>query len=67
MRLALLPVPQVKRWQPHMFPLILYGAAIYALQAIYRATNSSDADAAVAKEREWQYQHLLNLGNNHKP
>ncbi|HLF87982.1 MAG TPA: hypothetical protein VI451_03495 [Anaerolineales bacterium] len=38
------------------------GAANYALQAIYRATNSSDADAAIAKEREWQYQHLLVLG-----
>ncbi len=40
------------------------GAANYALQAIHRATNSSKA--AIAKEREWQYQHLLNLGNNHK-
>jgi len=40
------------------------GAANYALQAIYRATNSSDADAAIAKEREWQYQHLLDLGSN---
>ncbi|HEX9914317.1 MAG TPA: hypothetical protein VGB32_05300 [Candidatus Bathyarchaeia archaeon] len=38
------------------------GAAIYALQAIHRATDSSDADAAVAKERSWQYQHLLRLG-----
>ena len=44
-----------------------YGPAVYAQQAIHRATNSFDADAAVAKEREWQYQHLLNLGNNHKP
>jgi hypothetical protein len=44
-----------------------YGSAVYAQQAIHRATNPSDADAAVAKEREWQYQHLLNLGNNHKP
>ena len=35
------------------------GAAIYALQAIYRAT--SDADAAIAKEQDWQYQHLLDL------
>jgi hypothetical protein len=40
------------------------GAANYALQAIYRATDSSDADAAVAKERNWQYQHLLRLGIN---
>ncbi len=35
------------------------GAAIYALQAIHRATDPSYADAAVAKERDWQYQHLL--------
>ena len=38
------------------------GAANYALQAIHRATDSSDADAAVAKERDWQYRHLLRLG-----
>ena len=37
------------------------GAANYALQAIYRATITSDADAAIAKERDWQYQHLLDL------
>jgi len=37
------------------------GSAIYALQAIHRATGASDADAAVAKERDWQYQHLLTL------
>jgi Imm-5 like putative immunity protein len=40
------------------------GAAIYALQAIHRAANSSDADAAVGKERDWQYQHLIKLGND---
>ena len=34
------------------------GSAIYALQAIHRATNS---DAVVAKERDWQYHHLLEL------
>jgi len=34
------------------------GAAIYAQQAICRATNSDDA---VVKEREWQYQHLIEL------
>ena len=34
------------------------GAAIYALQAIHKATNS---DAAVAKERYWQYHRLLKL------
>ena len=38
------------------------GAAIYALQAIHRATDSSDADDAVAKEQAWQYRHLLDLG-----
>ncbi len=37
------------------------GAAIYALQAIYRASDSSEADVAIAKERDWQYQHLLDL------
>lgn len=40
------------------------GAAIYALQAIHRATDLTDADAAVAKERDWQYRHLLELGKN---
>jgi hypothetical protein len=38
------------------------GSAIYALQAVHRATSASDADAAVARERDWQYQHLLELG-----
>jgi hypothetical protein len=41
------------------------GAANYALQAIHRATNSSDADAAIARERDWQYQHLLALRESH--
>lgn len=38
------------------------GAANYALQAIHRATPVADADAAVAQERAWQTQHLLELG-----
>ena len=42
-------------------PTHAIGGAIYALQAIHRATNPSDAGAAVAKERDWQYQHLLDL------
>jgi hypothetical protein len=46
-------------------PLHALGAANYALQAIHRATSPSDADAAVAKERAWQLQHLFNLGNTH--
>lgn len=41
------------------------GAANYALQAIHRATDSSDADAVVAREREWQRRHLLELKNAH--
>ena len=45
-------------------PTHAIGAANYALQAIHRATNPSDADAAIARERAWQYQHLLDLGNS---
>jgi len=37
-------------------------AANYALQAVHRASGAADADAVVAKERDWQYQHLLELG-----
>lgn len=39
------------------------GAANYSLQAIHRASSDSDADAAVARERAWQYQRLLELRN----
>ena len=42
------------------------GAAIYALQAIHRATDSSEADAAIAKERDRQYRHLLELRNSYE-
>jgi hypothetical protein len=45
-------------------PTHAIGGAIYGLQAIHRATDPSEADAAVAKERDWQYQHLLELGGN---
>lgn len=45
-------------------PSYSIGSAIYALQAIYRVTNSADADAAVAKERDWQYKRLLELIEN---
>jgi hypothetical protein len=38
-----------------------YGSAVYAQQAIFRANSSSDTDAVVKKERDWQYQHLLEL------
>jgi hypothetical protein len=46
-------------------PTHAIGAANYALQAIHRATDSFDADAATAKERDWQYQHLLHLEHSH--
>lgn len=36
-------------------------AAKYALQAIYRASEPSGSSAAVAQERDWQYQQLENL------
>ncbi|WIG60704.1 MAG: hypothetical protein OJF49_003452 [Ktedonobacterales bacterium] len=42
-------------------PMHALGAVNYALQAIYRATNPALADAAVARERDWQLQHLLDL------
>ncbi|MCX6743598.1 MAG: hypothetical protein NT116_05170 [Candidatus Parcubacteria bacterium] len=40
-----------------------YGSAVYAQQSLYRASNSSNAETNVAKERDWQYQHLLKLKN----
>jgi hypothetical protein len=40
------------------------GAAIYALQAIHRAAERADVDAALAAERDWQYQRLVELGRN---
>ena len=42
-------------------PMHALGAANYALQAVHRAASPSDADAAVAQEQAWQYQHLLEL------
>jgi hypothetical protein len=42
-------------------PRHAYGSAIYAQQAVFRAANPSEADSIVAKERDWQYQCLLNL------
>ena len=45
-------------------PRHAYGSAVYAQQAIYRATNSAEADAATARERDWQYSHLLQLREN---
>lgn len=45
-------------------PTHAIGAAIYALQAIYRATDAAGAAAAVAEERDWQVQRLLELGED---
>lgn len=41
-------------------PTHALGAAIYAATAVRDATRSADA---VAKERDWQYQHLCSLQN----
>jgi Imm-5 like putative immunity protein len=38
-------------------------AAIYAATAVRDGTQNIDVDAAVTKECEWQYQHLLDLIN----
>src|SRR3954452_1587911 len=45
-------------------PRHAYGPAIYAQQAIYRAAEPAEADAAAARERDWQYAHLLQLREN---
>lgn len=42
-------------------PIHAIGAAIYGLQAIQRASDAENADAAVAQEREWQYARLVEL------
>ena len=49
----------------HM-PRHAYGPAIYAQQAIYRAAEPAEADAAVASERDWQYHRLFQLRENRK-
>ena len=42
-------------------PTHAIGTAIYALQAIHRASDASEVDSAIAKERDWQTQHLIEL------
>ena len=39
--------------------------ATYAAEAVSNAADPNDADANTAKERNWQYQHLLDVGDNH--
>jgi hypothetical protein len=41
-------------------------ASLYALQAVHRATRSTNAEAATARERDWQYKRLLVLRKKHK-
>jgi hypothetical protein len=45
-------------------PTHSFGAAIYALQAIHRASSPSEAEVAVGRERDWQYRHLLELSES---
>lgn len=47
-------------------PRHAYGSAVYAQQAVFRASNPDVAEIKVAKERYWQYQHLLDLKKNFK-
>jgi hypothetical protein len=42
-------------------PAHAIAAANYALQAVHRAHIEDDPHHAVADERAWQYQHLINL------
>ena len=46
-------------------PRHAYGPAVYAQQAVFRASEPAEAEAAVANERDWQYKRLLELGRNH--
>jgi len=43
------------------------GAALYAQQAVWRAAGPDGAEAATAKERDWQYRHLLALKDSPDP
>ena len=45
-------------------PTHALAAAVYAATAIRDATRPANSDAATTKEREWQYQHLLDLRKN---
>ena len=42
-------------------PMHSLGAALYARQAVWRAATPAEADAAVTRERDWQYRHLVLL------
>lgn len=47
-------------------PAHALAAAAYAATVVRDATDPADADAAVEKEREWQYRHLLELREHTK-
>jgi len=44
-------------------PTHSYAASVYAATAVRDSTIDGDKAAAVAKERQWQYKHLLELQN----
>lgn len=44
-------------------PRHAYGSAIYAQQAIFRASDPSDAENVTKKERDWQHKRLSELKN----
>lgn len=48
---------------PHV-PAHSFGAALYARQAVWRAAEPDEAEAAVATERDWQFRHLLALSES---
>jgi hypothetical protein len=57
-------VPPVMLQQPaHVAGHAVY-AATYAAKAATYAAGPTDAGVNTAKERNWQFQHLLDLGDN---
>jgi len=48
-------------------PMHALAAAAYAATVIRDAANPANADAATAKEREWQDQHLIKLNRKLRP
>lgn len=42
-------------------PRHAYGPAIYAQQAVFRASEPAKAELAAVKERDWQYRRLVTL------
>ena len=64
MRLARLLMPQVRQWQRHMSPLIPLALPFMPYRLFIELPTHLEADAAVGKERDWQYEHLLELRAN---